>query len=137
MIYATQQRAEEVAAELNRQPGYAPAKAVLTADGWTVIRSYRHAKPQPTAEQIEALHRFAAANGRRWKSELSTVWMNGAYNYAVLGGADPGLLQQIRNTFGPSWLVRFRLKAATFPPSCRACGNIEGLCICLAPQEVK
>ena len=42
MIYATKQRAEEVASELNSQPGYAPAKAVLTVHGWTVIRSYYH-----------------------------------------------------------------------------------------------
>lgn len=32
--------------------------------------------------------------------------------YAVLGGADPASLQQVRNEFGPSWLVRFSLKAA-------------------------
>lgn len=42
MIYATKERAEEVAAMLNAQRGYAPAKAVLTEDGWTVIRSYHH-----------------------------------------------------------------------------------------------
>ena len=35
--------------------------------------------------------------------------MNGAYNNAVLGGADPADLQQIRNAFGPSWLVTFSL----------------------------
>ena len=66
----------------------------------------------PTAEQLDALRRFAAVNGRTWKSALNTLWMNGAYNNAVLGGADPGYLQQIRNSFGPSWLVRFSLKAA-------------------------
>lgn len=58
----------------------------------------------PTGEQVEALKQFAAANGRTWKSELNNLWMNGAYNYAVLGGADPALLQQVRNEFGPTWL---------------------------------
>lgn len=60
----------------------------------------------PTVEQMEALKLFAAANGRSWKLELNNLWMNGAYNYAVLGGSDPALLQQVRNEFGPSWLVR-------------------------------
>jgi hypothetical protein len=69
-------------------------------------------KNTPNAEQIEALRLFASANGRNWKSELSNLWMNGAYNYAVLGGADPGCLQQVRNEFGPSWLVRFSLRKA-------------------------
>lgn len=63
-----------------------------------------------TPEQLQALRQFAQANGRRWKSALNTLWMNGAYNNAVLGDADPGYLQQIRNTFGPTWLVRFSFK---------------------------
>lgn len=65
-----------------------------------------------TTEQLQALKQFADANGRNWKSALNTVWMNGAYNYAVLGGADPGCLQQVRNEFGPSWLVRFSFRKA-------------------------
>jgi hypothetical protein len=66
---------------------------------------------QPTAVQIEALKQFAAANGRTWKFELNYLWMNGAYNYAVLGGADSACLQQIRNQFGPSWLLKHGAKA--------------------------
>jgi hypothetical protein len=41
MIYANEKRANEVAEMLNSQPGFAPAQAVLTAEGWTVVRSYR------------------------------------------------------------------------------------------------
>lgn len=67
-------------------------------------------KNTPNAEQMEALRLFAAANGRNWKSELNSLWMNGAYNYAVLGGADSSCLQQVRNEFGPSWLSRFSLR---------------------------
>jgi hypothetical protein len=67
---------------------------------------------KPTEEQLEAVKRFAGANGRCWKSELWTLWMNGAYSRAVLGGADPGLLQQVRNACGPRWLARFSLKKA-------------------------
>jgi hypothetical protein len=64
------------------------------------------------AQQIQALKLFAAAHGRNWKSALRNLWMNGAYNYAVLGGADSACLQQIRNELGPSWLVRFSLSKA-------------------------
>lgn len=65
----------------------------------------------PTMSQIEALKQFAVANGRRWKSELNDLWMTGAYDRAVLGGADSAYLQQVRNEFGPSWLVRHGGKA--------------------------
>lgn len=70
---------------------------------------------KPTTEQIEAVRLFAAANGRKWKGELRNLWMNGAYNNAVMGGADSALLQQLRNSFGPSWLNSFRLP----DPQCR------------------
>ena len=40
MIYATEQRANEVAAMLNERRGYPHSKAVLTPDGWTVVGSY-------------------------------------------------------------------------------------------------
>jgi len=66
----------------------------------------------PTAEQIEALQHFARINGRTWKSCLRHAWMTG--RYADHGAAKYShLLQQIRNTFGPSWLVRFTLPVDT------------------------
>lgn len=42
MIYASQERAEAVARELNSRRGYAPAFAVRTADGWAVVETYRN-----------------------------------------------------------------------------------------------
>ena len=60
-------------------------------------------------EQIECLKRFAAANGRNWKQVLRDAWMAGGYD-AASGQYIDGPLQQIRNTFGPSWLTRFSLK---------------------------
>lgn len=69
---------------------------------------------KPNAEQLDALQKFANANGRSWKTELNTLWMNGAYNNAVLGGADPCYLQQVRNTLGPTWLMRFSLPKVKF-----------------------
>lgn len=37
MIYASKQRAERIAAELNTRKGYGEARAVLTGHGWTVV----------------------------------------------------------------------------------------------------
>lgn len=63
----------------------------------------------PTKEQIEALKTFAAINGRTWKSKLRQAWYDGSYgDYGIEQYGDTAaLLQQVRNTFGPSWLVRF------------------------------
>lgn len=58
---------------------------------------------QPTEAQMAALRKYAAQHGRTWKSQLQTDWM---YSRA---GAE---LQQVRNTLGPSWLVRFKLPNA-------------------------
>ena len=66
----------------------------------------------PSTEQVEALKAWAAIYGRNWKSTLRDAWMNGDYH----GFADSHLLQQVRNTFGPSWLVRFVI--------CRGVGNV-------------
>lgn len=73
-------------------------------------------REQPTAEQIEALRAFREGNGRAWKSKLNQAWQTGRYNdfYAV---ERQDLLQQVRNTFGPSWLIRFKLPT---PSICEA-----------------
>ena len=60
---------------------------------------------KPTAEQLNALAIWAEENGRNWKSALRQAWMTGDY-----GTFDrSNILQGIRNQFGPSWLVSFRL----------------------------
>jgi hypothetical protein len=58
-----------------------------------------------TAEQLAALKAWATLHGRNWKTPLRDAWMNGIYD--DFEGSN--YLQQIRNTFGPSWLIRFRL----------------------------
>lgn len=64
-------------------------------------------------EQLAALVVFAKANGRSWKAALNHCWSEGCYR-KYNGTDDEGSLQQIRNTFGPSWLVRFSFnKTAT------------------------
>jgi hypothetical protein len=58
------------------------------------------------ADQLAALRTFADANGRYWKMKLNHAWMTGRYrDYS--GTEQDGCLQQVRNTFGPSWLDAF------------------------------
>jgi len=65
-----------------------------------------------SAEQLEALRTFANANGAQWKSKLNAAWSTGRYrDYA--GTAEYGCLQQVRNTFGPSWLVKLSFNNLT------------------------
>jgi hypothetical protein len=52
-----------------------------------------------TKEQFEALKAYAGEHGRRWKSDLRDEWMT---------ATAPWPLMQVRNQFGPTWLVRFR-----------------------------
>ena len=54
---------------------------------------------RPTPAQLHALEQYALANGRYWKAKLREDW--------EFGNAR-GELQQLRNQFGPSWLVRFK-----------------------------
>jgi hypothetical protein len=61
-----------------------------------------------SVEQLEALNAWAALYGRNWKLPLRDAWMTGDYG----SFEQSNYLQQIRNTFGPSWLIRFRLSEA-------------------------
>ena len=57
-------------------------------------------KQELTAEQLAALRDYADSHGRTWKAQLNFEWMTGTAR---------GTLQQIRNQFGPTWLMRFKL----------------------------
>lgn len=57
--------------------------------------------------QLRAINRWALLEGRRWKQALSYAWADGNYH----GFSDYGILQGIRNQFGPTWLMdEFNLK---------------------------
>jgi hypothetical protein len=60
-----------------------------------------------TPEQIAALRTFAEMNGRKWKSALLDLWMNGGDVVSIPTGGC--YLRQVRNTLGPSWLAKFKL----------------------------
>lgn len=83
-------------------------------------------KQQLSPEQMDAVQRFAAQMGRTWKSELRDAWMTGNYP----AGCMSNTLQQIRNAFGPSWLVRFSLKkcGAAYVPVEHVPGEPPTLC---------
>ena len=55
-----------------------------------------------SAEQIDALRAYRDQHGRRWKSRLLAEW------HSSTGDEGPEL-RQVRNTFGPSWLLNYRL----------------------------
>lgn len=58
-----------------------------------------------TIAQLDELKRYAKERGRFWKSDLRVEWETGT-NYSAE-------LQQIRNNFGPSWLMKFRFAKST------------------------
>ena len=62
-----------------------------------------------TPEELQALQAYAAEHGRYWKQALRDDWYGNS-------GRDTGVLRQIRNTFGPSWLITFTLPQADMPP---------------------
>lgn len=59
-----------------------------------------HIPAEPTAQQAQALQRYADRHGRNWKSSLCTAWVSRKDELM----ADAGLLRQVRNTLGPKWL---------------------------------
>lgn len=60
-----------------------------------------------TVEEEGAIKRFAANEGRRWKSILLDEWMRACAG--LMDNPDQGTLQHIRNAYGPSWLASYRL----------------------------
>ena len=58
-----------------------------------------------TDDQRAAVAAFRDAKGREWKEELGLLWMSGQYTRADIPGDQAALLQQVRNQFGPEWLM--------------------------------
>lgn len=64
------------------------------------------AEPPPSPEQIEALEAFKQSHGRLWKEKLNHAWQCGSDANEKNGH----LLRQIRNQYGPFWLINYRSK---------------------------
>ncbi len=67
-----------------------------------------------TRPQREAVMAFRESNGRDWKEDLSTAWSTG--NYKGVPSDQAALLQQVRNTMGPSWLANLKDKDLYIQP---------------------
>lgn len=85
------------------------AREVANYADWVVLEERRKkkaprkraAKPENLSNaELDAIKKFAAIHGDRWKRELSLAWMN---------ASEPGVLQRLRNTHGPKWLAAFEL----------------------------
>jgi len=61
----------------------------------------------PSPAQLTAVRGFALRHGRTWKATLREAWFSG--RYPDEDRDDNGLLQQLRNQFGPAWLNGYRL----------------------------
>ena len=61
----------------------------------------------PTEKQLEAVHKFAARHGRKWKERLAGAWWVGS----DVREPDGALLRQVRNECGPLWLKQYKLPA--------------------------
>jgi len=71
----------------------------MTIDTTQQINVRGSALSELDPQQREAIVQFRQEHGRRWKHQLLQGWMRAAF---------PGPLQQIRNNFGPEWLVRVK-----------------------------
>ncbi len=60
-----------------------------------------------TANEHAAIRAYACENGRYWKARLRDDWMN---------ARTTGILQALRNSHGPSWLLSFSLASPQPPP---------------------
>lgn len=68
------------------------------------MENYREMDSKLTRDQYQALSDWETKYGRTWKSKLRNAWITG--NYDAFTGSN--YLQQMRNSYGPSWLVGFR-----------------------------
>lgn len=69
----------------------------------------RNSLDEPSPAQMEALRAYAKAWGTRtWKSALLDDWSTAS---ARVNGEISAELQQVRNSFGPTWLAKQNAKS--------------------------
>jgi hypothetical protein len=66
----------------------------------------RERKPKLSFEQLEALLTYARTEGKNWRNTLRHSWMTGIYGSPHREYS--GILQQIKNKFGTSWVADFK-----------------------------
>lgn len=60
-----------------------------------------------TLDQLNAVNRFALAYGKGWKEKLQQVWRD-ELQASRVDKADWPLLRQVRNSFGPEVLLKYK-----------------------------
>lgn len=82
--------------------------------------------PDLTPRQLNLLRYIHAKLGNRMKRMIFEAWETGIYDSRLVStAADEQALQELRNTFGPSWLSGVKLSqltadhAETFKPEPR------------------
>ncbi|MCX7179593.1 MAG: zincin-like metallopeptidase domain-containing protein, partial [Proteobacteria bacterium] len=75
-------------------------------EGWNAGYSARQNNGLPNPDQLVAIQAFARKYGRTWKHALLNAWLNGDDAREPCGH----YLRQIRNQFGPTWLIKFKLE---------------------------
>lgn len=65
--------------------------------------------PPLNAIQLDALRAYRKVHGRYWKSRLNLDWLNGRYSGIDNGSDVAAVLQGLRNTHGPAWLLDFKM----------------------------
>jgi hypothetical protein len=66
-------------------------------------------KKSITVNQLSALKKYADHEGRKWKKHLAGDWMDGFLTARLFMSRDEqSLLQQLRNSHGPTWLKAFK-----------------------------
>ena len=90
----------------------------------------------PSAEQLAAVEAFAAKYGKLrggWQEHLLTCWMSGADAREPSGH----LLRQVRNSFGPSWLAKYRSGKAPTAPKAKAGATTDEMVAAVKEHAVK
>lgn len=83
-------------------------KPVETVKSVEVAKVAEEAPGQMTRAQREAVMAVRESNPKGWKRELAAMWETG--NYKGMDTNQAALLQQVRNTQGPEWLVKVTSK---------------------------
>ncbi len=94
---ALREMADDKAKEIEAKVGLVAGVVTVTGAKPKIGAEYH---PDLDPEELAAVQDYAKREGRDWKRKLNTAWMN---------AAEPGILQQLRNTRGPAWLADYKL----------------------------
>jgi len=86
---------------------YAEHKHLNFGEAKDCYADYEHIHRPLSYNERVALVAFIKEYGREWKGYLAAAWASHRYKGEHMAGCDVGVLRQIRNDRGPSWLSEF------------------------------